>query len=167
MRTICIAVVLLAAASACAGCATTPSTVDVPERLSFVGTMDLSGQGIGFLLSHHSGLSCTGRYASGRLPDPVSIEVICNDRQTGVLTVTKSAGLRGAVELSDGRQGDVIFDEPPPRIASPPPVIHPPSVVTRTHATRSYVRRGRGGCGSRGGPGYRLPSGKCASHRRH
>jgi hypothetical protein len=32
----------------------------------------------------------------------------------------------------------------------------------QTARTTHYSRRG--GCGSRGGPGYRLPNGKCASH---
>jgi hypothetical protein len=45
--------------------------------------------------------------------------------------------------------------------ALPPPVVrHTPTTTTR------YVRKGRGGCGSRGGAGYRLPSGRCASKRR-
>jgi hypothetical protein len=30
----------------------------------------------------------------------------------------------------------------------------------------AYVRHGRGGCGSRGGAGYRLPNGKCAGRKR-
>jgi hypothetical protein len=41
---------------------------------------------------------------------------------------------------------------PPP---SPKPAVDQPTTVTTVHA---------GGCGSRGGPGYRLSSGKCASH---
>lgn len=35
-------------------------------------------------------------------------------------------------------------------------VVHSTHVVTHHH---------RGGCGSRGGPGYRLPNGRCASRR--
>jgi hypothetical protein len=50
-----------------------------------------------------------------------------------------------------------------PRVATSPP---PPPVVRHTAPTVRYVRKGRGGCGSRGGAGYRLPSGKCASRRR-
>jgi hypothetical protein len=43
----------------------------------------------------------------------------------------------------------------------------PPRPIIRTPtSTVRYIRRGRGGCGSRGGPGYRLPNGKCAGHRR-
>jgi hypothetical protein len=46
-----------------------------------------------------------------------------------------------------------------PKPAAP---TYTPSSSTRTH----YVRRGRGGCGSRGGAGYRLPNGRCASRSR-
>jgi hypothetical protein len=49
-----------------------------------------------------------------------------------------------------------------PRVAAAPP---PQPVVRHTTTTKHYVRKGRGGCGSRGGAGYRLPSGKCASRR--
>lgn len=49
-------------------------------------------------------------------------------------------------------------------------LIAPPTPATAGLRARStathYVRRGRGGCGSRGGAGYRLPNGKCASRRR-
>ncbi len=53
----------------------------------------------------------------------------------------------------------------PPRTAttpapSPPVARHTPPTATR------YIRKGRGGCGSRGGAGYRTRSGKCASKRR-
>jgi len=43
-------------------------------------------------------------------------------------------------------------------VASPPRVELP-------HATPTHVRKRRGGCGSRGGAGYRLPSGRCASRK--
>src|SRR4051812_4689446 len=51
-----------------------------------------------------------------------------------------------------------------PRVAATPPA--PPPLVRHTTTTKRYIRKGRGGCGSRGGAGYRLPSGKCASKRR-
>jgi endonuclease YncB( thermonuclease family) len=44
-------------------------------------------------------------------------------------------------------------------------VISPPSIDQRVDSDRAAVRRGGGGCGSRGGPGYRLANGKCASWR--
>lgn len=49
---------------------------------------------------------------------------------------------------------------------SPRTTTPPPPAIRHTTTTRRYVRTGRGGCGSRGGAGYRLPSGKCASKRR-
>lgn len=157
-----VALLLAVVAVFVSGCATAPiapTPAAVPEPLAFTGTLDLSGQGVGFIISHASGLSCTGRYGSGRLPDPVSVEIACNDKQTGTLTVTKTAGMRGDVTLSDGRQGIVTFAQPPQPVAS----------TKITTDRKAYVRRGRGGCGSRGGPGYRLPNGKCASwsHRRN
>ena len=46
-------VVFLASVLACAGCAESVSTqVTVLEPLVFTGTIDLSGQGIGFLISY-------------------------------------------------------------------------------------------------------------------
>jgi hypothetical protein len=44
-------------------------------------------------------------------------------------------------------------------------VISPPSIDQRVDSDRAPFRRGGGGCGSRGGPGYRLANGKCASWR--
>lgn len=47
------------------------------------------------------------------------------------------------------------------------PVILPPEVSrSAPQASKHTTRRGRGGCGSRGGPGYRLANGRCASWRR-
>ena len=43
--------------------------------------------------------------------------------------------------------------------ASAGPVIVRPSILP------AYVRHGRGGCGSRGGAGYRLPNGRCAGRK--
>lgn len=47
-------------------------------------------------------------------------------------------------------------------VAPPPPIVRVAEPKLRT----VYRRRGRGGCGSRGGPGYRLANGRCASWRR-
>ena len=56
------------------------------------------------------------------------------------------------------------------------PVIHSSPLHTLRHATlpvvrpsvtSTYIHHGRGGCGSRGGAGYRLPNGKCASRKRY
>lgn len=166
MRTIAAFTVAIACASCSTGGLVTSAQ---PERLAFVGTLDLAGQGVGFLLTHTSGLSCSGRYPSGKLPASVSVDVTCGDELTGVLTVIKANDLRGVVSLSDNRQGDVVFEQPPaPGFASqtPPSSRAPSSGVLRTTVTQpTQVRRARGGCGSRGGAGYRLPNGKCASRR--
>jgi hypothetical protein len=47
----------------------------------------------------------------------------------------------------------LIVQAPPPKMPT----------YTRRSPPKRYVRHRRGGCGSRGGPGYRLPNGKCAS----
>ncbi len=150
-----------------AGCSTVaPPPAAPPERLAFTGTLDLTGTGIGFLLSHVSSLSCSGRYPSSRLPETVPVAITCNDELEGVLNLTKAGRrLTGGVVLSDAREGDVVFELPLTRVAAPVPTTVPSPV--RTH-TATVAHRGRGGCGSRGGPGYRTSSGKCASwkHRR-
>jgi hypothetical protein len=53
------------------------------------------------------------------------------------------------------------------------PVLQPSPSHTLRHSTVTvvsppitYVHRGRGGCGSRGGAGYRLPNGRCAGRKR-
>lgn len=48
-------------------------------------------------------------------------------------------------------------------VAPPPPVLRVAEARPRTVYRR---RGGRSGCGSRGGPGYRLANGRCASWRR-
>jgi hypothetical protein len=169
----------------CTSCALPTPPPPEPPRLVFKGELDLTGQGVGVTAAHEeSGLICRGRYPSGRLPDPVSIEVKCNNEQTGLLTLNKTPGLHGPIAIVDGVQGDVVFDPPPTVLSAPvtpvtpvvvPATAHPsavtpavrvtaPSPVIRT-TTVTYVPTGRGGCGSRGGPGYRLASGKCASYR--
>ncbi len=62
-----------------------------------------------------------------------------------------------------------FIERPATRPASAHAIAPPPSsypIAIRHSTKRTYVRRGRGGCGSRGGAGYRLPNGKCASRRR-
>jgi hypothetical protein len=51
------------------------------------------------------------------------------------------------------------------QVALPKPAVPVPTYTPPASTKKHYVRRGRGGCGSRGGAGYRLPSGKCASRR--
>jgi len=54
-----------------------------------------------------------------------------------------------------------------PRATSIAPKSVVPSLILPLPSTKTtYVKRGRGGCGSRGGAGYRLPNGKCAGRKR-
>jgi hypothetical protein len=148
-----------ALALALEACATAPPPAAPPERLSFAGTLDLSQPGIGFHLTHESGLACDARYSLGRLPETVTLPLSCNEEQSGTLTVAKATDIRGAVTLADGRMGDAIFVPPiaprvavvaPPPVAAsaPPPVaavsfVTPPRVVrTGPVYVRSHYRRG-------------------------
>lgn len=56
----------------------------------------------------------------------------------------------------------------PTAVPRPAPVVVPTITHRLPHVStaKKYVKRGRGGCGSRGGPGYRTKSGRCASHKR-
>lgn len=52
--------------------------------------------------------------------------------------------------------------------AAKPVVVPQPAPTYLSHVSTKphYIRSGRGGCGSRGGAGYRLANGKCASRSR-
>lgn len=137
-----------------AGCATAPP--QPPPPLEFAGALDLSQPGIGFRLAHASGLSCDGHYSGSRLPEAFSIPLRCNDERDGVMDAVKRQSIQATIKLADGRTGLAAFELPvkPPLAAKPPPTVKP---ISRPSGSK--------GCGSRGGPGYRLPSGKCASWR--
>jgi hypothetical protein len=45
------------------------------------------------------------------------------------------------------------------------PLASPAPAMVRSSIRPVYVRHGRGGCGSRGGAGYRLPNGRCAGRK--
>jgi hypothetical protein len=53
-----------------------------------------------------------------------------------------------------------------PVLRSSPSHILPHNTAPVVTPLVTYTHRGRGGCGSRGGAGYRLPNGRCASRRR-
>ncbi|SRR5258708_23995616 len=56
---------------------------------------------------------------------------------------------------------------PAPVVVAPTPRPVPKVMAVSVPPTTATTHVG-GGCGSRGGPGYRLPNGKCASwHHRH
>lgn len=58
------------------------------------------------------------------------------------------------------------FVEVPALRLSPSHMLRHSTAPSVTLPPVTYAHHKRGGCGSRGGPGYRLPNGKCASHKR-
>jgi hypothetical protein len=57
---------------------------------------------------------------------------------------------------------------PPVTVVTPAPTYIAPTTHVVVHTVTATTGHHGGGCGSRGGPGYRLPNGKCASwhHKR-
>jgi hypothetical protein len=53
-----------------------------------------------------------------------------------------------------------------PVLRSSPSHVLPHSTVCAVSAPVTYIHHPRGGCGSRGGAGYRLPNGRCAGRKR-
>ncbi len=53
-----------------------------------------------------------------------------------------------------------------PVLRSSPSHVLPHSTVRAVSAPVTYIHHPRGGCGSRGGAGYRLPNGRCAGRKR-
>ena len=85
-----------------------------PPRLEFAGTLDLSKSGVGFALSHPSGLTCSGQFPGSRLPEKFTVPLSCSDNATsGTMEATKGAeGIYGTVALADGRTGVASFTLP-------------------------------------------------------
>ncbi len=144
---------LILVAGALAGCGFNgppPPAVPPPERLLFDGRLDLANPGIGFVLTHPSGLVCSGHFDGSRLPDTVTLALACNDQETGTLAVVKAEDIRGSVTLSSGRLGDVTFAPPappPPPVQTTAPAAPIVLPVAPAHASgpvyvHSYYRRG-------------------------
>lgn len=136
-----------------AGCATAPP--QPPAPLEFSGTLDLSRPGIGFRLEHTSGLTCEGHHSGSSLPETFIVPLRCNDQKDGLLDAVKQDAIRATIKLADGRTGVSTIPLPAKPIAAMP-----------ARTVYAAPRSSRRGYGSRGGPGYRLPNGKCASWRR-
>lgn len=149
-------VAAVAVCSIATGCATAPTSP--PPPLEFTGTIDLSRPGIGFRLDHASGLSCEAHYSGSRLPETFAVPLQCNEQREGMMDAVKRESVHATIKLSDGRTGVATIALPTKPVAVKP-VAKP---VVASYRPRSAKR----GCGSRGGPGYRLPNGKCASWRR-
>jgi hypothetical protein len=116
-----------------AGCASAPPPPPAPEPLALTGTLDLSKPGIGIRVADVSEtLLCETHTASGKLPETLSLPLICSEGRSGTLTLTKAPELRGTVTLIGGQVGDVTFAPPAtpaPAPAAPPPVAAPAVVV--------------------------------------
>ncbi len=122
-----------------AGCASAPPPA--PEPLALNGTLDLSKPGIGIRVADVSEtLVCETHYASGKLPETLSLPLTCSEGRSGTLTLTKAPELRGTVTFVGGQLGDVTFL--PPATLAPPPVAPPPAVapaVIVTAPSASYT----------------------------
>jgi hypothetical protein len=110
-----------------AGCA---SALPPPalEPLAHNGTLDLSKPRIGIRVADPSEtLVCQTHYASGRLPETLSLPLTCSEGRSGTLNLTKAPELRGTVTFVGGQFGEVTFA--PPATPAPPPVAPPPAVA--------------------------------------
>jgi hypothetical protein len=141
--------ILVLAGAVLAGCASAPAP-PAPEPLALYGSLDLSKPGIGIRVADVSeALVCEAHYASGKLPETLSLPLTCSEGRFGTLYLTKAPeGLRGTATFVGGQFGDVTF--PPPPVSAPPatpaPVATPavvvpaPSVSYAPPAHRVYVR---------------------------
>jgi hypothetical protein len=111
-----------------AGCASAPPPPPAPEPLALSGTLDLSKPGIGIRVADVSEtLVCETHYASGKLPETLSLPLTCSEGRSGTLTLTKAPELRGTVTFVGGQLGEVTFA--PPATPVPPPAAPPPAVA--------------------------------------
>jgi hypothetical protein len=133
-----------------AGCASAPPP-PAPESLALNGTLDLSKPGIGIRVADVSEtLVCETHYASGKLPETLSLPLTCSEGRSGTLYLTKAPELRGTVTFIGGQLGDVTFAPPAtlvPSPTAPPPVVAPAVVVPAPSVSysappthRAYVR---------------------------
>jgi hypothetical protein len=110
-----------------AGCASAPPP-PAPEPLALNGTLDLSKPRIGIRVADVSEtLVCETHYASGKLPETLSLPLTCSEGRSGTLYLTKAPELRGTVTFVGGQLGDVTFT--PPATLAPPPAAPPPAVA--------------------------------------
>ena len=120
------------------GCASAPPPA--PEPLALNGTLDLSKPGIGIRVADISEtLVCDAQYASGKLPETLSLPLTCSEGRSGTLYLTKAPELRGTVTFVGGQLGNVTF--PPP--AAPAPAVAPAVVVPAPSVSYSPPPSGR------------------------
>ncbi len=126
------------------GCETAPPLGPV-EPMALIGTLDLSQPGIGIRVADSAKVvRCDAHYAQGRLPDAVSLPLVCADNRAGTLQLTKAPELHGKVAFADGGLGDVTFAET--ALLAPVVAVAPPIAPVSSHSgsttapRRSYVR---------------------------
>jgi hypothetical protein len=121
-----------------AGRASAPSSA--PEPLTLNGTLDLGKPGIGIRVADiPETLVCEAHYASGKLPETLSLPLTCSEGHSGTLYLTKSPELRGTITFVGGQIGEVTF--PPP--AAPAPAVAPAIVVPAPSVSYSSSPSGR------------------------
>jgi hypothetical protein len=119
------AVIFAAASVVLTGCASAPPPA--PEPLALNGTLDLSKPGIDIRVADISeALVCETHYASGKLPETLSLPLTCSEGRSGTLYLTKAPELQGTVTFVGGQLGNVTF--PPAPAVAPAVVIPAPSV---------------------------------------
>jgi hypothetical protein len=119
------AVIVVAASLVLTGCASAPPP-RAPEPLALIGTLDVSKPGIGIRIADISEtLVCDARYASGKLPETLSLPLSCSEGRSGSLYLTKAPELQGTVAFVGGQLGNVSFAPP----AAPAPAAAPAVVV--------------------------------------
>jgi hypothetical protein len=145
------AIIVVAASLALTGCASAPPPA--PEPLALNGALDLSKPGIGIRVADISEtLVCEAHYAPGKLPETLSLPLICSEGRSGTLYLTKAPELRGTVTFVGGQLGEVTFlppAAPAPAVAAAvvvpaPPVSYspPPSGRATTHVRHRRVLTG-------------------------
>lgn len=143
------AVIVVAASLILTGCASVPAPA--PEPLALNGTLDLGKPGIGIRVADISEtLVCEAHYASGKLPETLSLPLTCSEGRSGTIYLTKAPELRGTVTFVSGQLGEVTFTPPAalaPAPAAPPPAVTPPVIVPAPSVSysappthRAYVR---------------------------
>ncbi|HEV7599371.1 MAG TPA: hypothetical protein VGO49_03830 [Bradyrhizobium sp.] len=119
--------IVAAASLVLTGCAAAPAPA--PEPLALNGTLDLSKPGIGIRVADISEtLVCEAHYASGKLPETLSLPLTCSEGRSGTLYLTKAPELRGAVTFVGGQLAEVTFA--PPAAPAPPPPAPAPAVAS-------------------------------------
>jgi micrococcal nuclease len=93
--------------------------------------------------------------------DPRYVEVETRDARQRLQQASYCAELEASCRPGTDACDDIFAPSDEAEALESPQLSGARQGIASSH--RTYVRHGRKGCGSRGGPGYRLPNGKCAS----